>query len=279
MLSKLAALALTLGIPTPAGAAEPTKPVEVMVLGMYHMSNPGLDVNNAKADDVLTPRRQREIEILVDELARFRPTRIMVERVGQGPELTPKSWTEFKPEALASQRDETVQIGYRLANKLSIPVHGIDERDRPGEESYFPFDKVMAFLDKRGTKSEVERLNAPIQAFIKRFEAAQATQPVATLLAMWNDTGQAPRDMDFYYGTLRWAEGPETPGADLNARWYLRNLRIFTKLMQQSKPGDRVLVVYGSGHGYWLRNLARETPGFRNVDALPYLKRAASRRR
>ena len=279
MLSRLAALALTLGIPASAGAAEPAKPVEVMVLGMYHMSNPGLDVNNAKADDVLTPHRQREIEILVDELARFRPTRIMVERVGQGPELTPQSWTEFNPQALTAQRDETVQIGYRLANKLNIPVHGIDERDRPGEDSYFPFDKVMAFLNKRGEKSQIETLNAPIQAHIKKFEAAQATKPVAGLLVMWNDPSQAPRDMDFYYGSLRWAEGMETPGADLNARWYLRNLRIFTNLMQQSKPGDRVLVVYGSGHSYWLRHLATETPGFRNIDPLPYLERAASPRR
>jgi hypothetical protein len=95
---------------------------------------------------------------------------------------------------------------------------------------------------------------------------------------MWNDPARYPRDMEFYYATLRWADGSETPGADLNARWYHRNARIFTNVVRLSKPGERVLVLYGAGHGYWLRHFARETPGFVNVDVLPYLKRAAAKR-
>lgn len=272
----LAAVAATLGLALPGHAAA-AEPVQVMVLGTYHFGNPGLDVNNAEADDVTTPRRQRELQALARELARFRPTRIMVERVGFGPELTPKSWQDYAPAKLATDREEAVQIAYRLAHDLKIPVHGIDERDRADEETYFPYPKLIAFADKRGRKAEIEALNGPIQAHIKKFTTAQKTTPVAGLLAMWNDPTVYPRDMEFYYGTLRYAEGLETPGADLNARWYLRNARIFTKLMQQSKPGDRVLVVYGSGHGYWLRHFARETPGYVNVDPVPYLRRAARR--
>ena len=41
------------------------------------------------------------------------------------------------------------------------------------------------------------------------------------------------------------------------------------------RPGARVLVVYGAGHGYWLRHFARETPGYRLVDVRPYLRDAA----
>lgn len=271
-------LAMAAGLLAGPVVAQPANPIEVMVLGAYHMGNPGLDVNNAKADDVLTPRRQRELEQLADSLARFRPTRIMVERVGAGGRLTPKSWTEFNPSKLATERDETVQIAYRLAAMLAVPVHGIDERDRAGEESYFPYQKLMAFADKRDRKADLDALNGPIQAHIKRFEAAQATQPVAELLAMWNDPARYPRDMEFYYGVLGYAEGTETPGADLNARWYLRNARIFSNVMRLSSPADRVLIVYGSGHGYWLRHFARETPGYVNVDPLPYLNRAAASR-
>src|SRR5687767_2400671 len=51
----------------------------IMILGMYHMSNPGLDAVNLDADDVLQPKRQREIQELVDRLAKFRPTKIAVE--------------------------------------------------------------------------------------------------------------------------------------------------------------------------------------------------------
>lgn len=49
-------------------------------LGSYHMANPGLDGFNLEADDVLSPRRQNEIETLVEALANFRPTRVLVER-------------------------------------------------------------------------------------------------------------------------------------------------------------------------------------------------------
>jgi len=38
------------------------KPVELMVVGMYHMSNPGHDLHGAKSDDVLQPARQTELE-------------------------------------------------------------------------------------------------------------------------------------------------------------------------------------------------------------------------
>jgi hypothetical protein len=33
----------------------------ILVLGTYHMANPGLDSYNVEADDVLSPRRQQEI--------------------------------------------------------------------------------------------------------------------------------------------------------------------------------------------------------------------------
>ena len=269
---------LVVAAPAAAADQQASQRVQVMFLGAYHMGNPGLDVNNAKADDPLTPRRQREIQVLVDELAKFRPTQMMVERLGQGPDLTPKSWTEYTPAKLASERDETVQIAYRLASKLKIPVHGVDERDRPGEPSYFPYDKLQEFAAKHGRTADLDALNSPIQSYNKRFETAQANTSVAGLLTMWNDTAVYPSDTAYYYGLLHFADGPETPGADLNARWYLRNARIFGNVIRFSKPGDRVLILYGAGHGYWLRHFASETPGYRSVSVLPYLKRAAARR-
>ena len=77
-----------------------------------------------------------------------------------------------------------------------------------------------------------------------------------------------------YYGLLPIGAGDRQPGADLNAGWYLRNAKIFAKLAQVSAPGDRVLVVFGAGHGYWLRHFASTTEGFASVDPLPYLAAA-----
>lgn len=38
---------------------------KIMVLGSYHMANPGADVFNMQADDVLSTHRQKEMEELV----------------------------------------------------------------------------------------------------------------------------------------------------------------------------------------------------------------------
>src|SRR4051812_10776692 len=52
---------------------------EILVLGTYHMANPGRDVHNMQADDVLSPKRQREIARLIEVLKAFHPTKIAIE--------------------------------------------------------------------------------------------------------------------------------------------------------------------------------------------------------
>src|ERR1035438_8610935 len=41
---------------------------QVMVLGTYHMANPGRDIYNMQADDVRSPKRQQELAQLTDEI-------------------------------------------------------------------------------------------------------------------------------------------------------------------------------------------------------------------
>lgn len=71
-------------------------------------------------------------------------------------------------------------------------------------------------------------------------------------------------------GSFRFGDQEEQPGADLNAAWYRRNLKIFAKLTQIAKPGDRMLVVFGAGHSFWLRHFVQNTPGFELVEPNHY---------
>ena len=43
----------------------------IMILGSTHLANDGLDYFNTKMDDVRIPKRQREIEQLVEQLQEF----------------------------------------------------------------------------------------------------------------------------------------------------------------------------------------------------------------
>ena len=67
----------------------------------------------------------------------------------------------------------------------------------------------------------------------------------------------------------------DQPGAELNAYWYMRNAKMFAKVGLFAKPGDRILVLVGAGHRYWLTHFAENVPGFISVDPTPYLRRAA----
>ena len=53
-----------------------SKPI-LMILGSYHMHNPGKDLVNFEADDVLAPKRQAEIKQLVRQLKKFKPTKVL----------------------------------------------------------------------------------------------------------------------------------------------------------------------------------------------------------
>lgn len=263
---------MAMATPSAGAAAEPAKPVEVMVLGTYHFDNPGLDLHNVKAEDVTTPKRQAELAALARALAEFRPTRIMVERVVAAPDLVDPEFAAFTPAALKSERSERVQIGYRLAYELKLGrVYGIDEQHD------FPFGKVSEFAKAKGMQARIDALMAKSAAAARDIEEKQTTHSIAELLIDQNDPAGPASSIDIYYELLGIGDTEQQPGAHLNAMWYLRNAKIFAKLMTVAEPGDRILVVYGSGHNYWLRHFAANVPGFRNVDPVPYLRKAAGK--
>ena len=263
---------------TPAIAAEPLRPVQVMVLGSYHFGNPGRDKVNAHVDDVTTPQRQHELEALADAIAEFKPTRVMVEAQRPGPTYDVTDFATFTPSLLKTDRDERIQIGYRIAERAGLrSVQGIDEQPDKSEPDYFPIGRVEAYAKAHGQKAYLDAAFATVQASARKFEAEQATTSIPRMLIRYNDPSTPMGGQDSYYSLLRLGDGNEQPGADLNAMWYLRNAKIFAKLINVAKPGDRVLVVYGAGHGYWLRHFASTTPGYSSIDVRPYLEKAASK--
>ncbi len=268
-----AAAALCLSVGAAAAAAEP---VQVMVLGTYHFANPGMDLHNVKADSPLTPARQAELKAVADAIATFRPTRVMVERVSAEPDLAVSDYRTFGPDMLGRDPDETVQLGFRIARSAGLDtVHGVDEQPDTDEPDYFPYDKVKASAAKAGQEAVLTGLSDEIARYLRGFEARQKTHSIAQLLGEMNEPDTPATGMRAYYGLLGIGDVDDQAGADLNAMWFLRNAKIFGKLMRVAKPGDRIVLVYGAGHGFWLRHFASQTPGYALVDVRPYLAGAA----
>ena len=249
-----AALLLT----APAMAADD---VQVMIVGGFHMSG-GHDMHNVQVDDVLAPKRQAEIQAVVDGIAKFRPT--MVDAEWDEP-YTSQKYADYLAGKLAPSHNEVVQLGFRLAKRANIPVHGIDV------DGDFPYDPVEAYAKAHGETALLDTANADIQNMVDTISRTLATGTISQTLRYLNDPARIARDNDFYRNMLRVGGAAEQPGADLLAAWYKRNFHICANLVQLAKPGDRIVVFYGSGHAFLLRQCVQEMPGFTLVEANDYL--------
>jgi len=250
--------------------------VQIMVIGAFHMGNPGQDVANAEVDNMLTDERQAEIAAVADALAAFKPTVVAVERITEAPDYIDPKYQAFTPDMLSENADERYQIAYRLANEVGVTrVYGIDEQPSDGEPDYFPFDALMAHAEETGQAEALQGQIADIQQLMADFSATQKDNSVAEMLLMFNSGGELSSP-DFYYRTFTYDRGETQPGAELQAYWFMRNAKIFSKLAQVTKPGDRVVVVYGAGHKFWLDHFAENTPGYALIDPAPYLENAAA---
>jgi hypothetical protein len=275
MLKILAAVAI-LVLPGAAVAQTPApEPVQVMVLAVPHLDNPGRDVHNATIDPVTTPDKQGQLARIADDLARFRPTAIAIERVAPDPStMIDAQFADYSPDWLLSRPDERVQIGYRLAALADVDrVYAVDEKDREGQPSYFPYGAVVAWAQTHEQAGELQAMGGVARAFLADMERRQRTETLGLLLAEVNapDAPMSSANVSMYYRFLQFGGGDDLPGAELNGRWYTRNAMIFAKLMQVARPGDRIVLMFGAGHAYWLRHFASTTPGFVLVEPTDYL--------
>lgn len=115
--------------------------------------------------------------------------------------------------------DERVQIAYRLANLERLErVYAIDEVGSDSERDYFPFDKVMAWIDAHDRQAEWEALNSQVAAMTADLTARQRTETLGSLLADVNRSDHPfNANVSFYYSLLRFGDAVDQPGAELNA--------------------------------------------------------------
>jgi hypothetical protein len=239
-------------------------PIEVMVLGTYHFTGGGHDLHNAQVDDHLSPQRQAEIEAVIDALAEFAPTKVMVE-------LTPEYEDRFNADYqayLAGEHTLTVnerqQLGMRLAARLGHErLYAIDQT------SDMNFEGMMAAAEQAGQTRLLDEF-ATFNAAMPDIMAQMETGTVMARLQAANN--QFAHDSHGLYLTLTQMGTADNPiGAEEMTHWWGRNLAIFANAARQAEPGDRLLLIYGAGHKHLLEQFFEDAPGFRIVDPLETL--------
>jgi hypothetical protein len=238
---------------------------ELLLVGTWHFDYPGLDAHvtdDAKRVDVLSERRQSEMNELLDYLARFEAETIALE-CDRGSGFAQR-YQEFLAGDLETQRDERYQIGFRLARRLQHDrVHCVDANS-------FAKDHMDKLRDMGAIPPEYDFKSddAWSQRYRTWSEYKDRVVKDATLL---EGLAYSNREdvLDSGYGAYLVGdfELGEYGGADaLALHWYNRNLRIFRNIQRLADEGhERILVLFGSGHMQILKDLAESSPAFERV--------------
>lgn len=240
-------------LPLAAQDKQQTKPV-VMILGTYHMGNPGLDLNNVKADDVRSEKRQKEIAEFIAVLKKFKPTKIALE-------FTPDEakylahYQEYLDGKYTLAANEVDQIGFRLAKEMNHKqVYAIDWHND------FDFDKVLASAKANKQEAITDAIAAWGKNITNEANERMKTATVGEILREMNDEKNVDRFHQFYTTVARVGAGTDFAGANLVSDWYERNIKIYSNITRLAdNPNERILVVIGAGHAKILQQLVSES--------------------
>jgi hypothetical protein len=251
-----------------------------MVLGVFHFDNPGLDSYKPKYSfNILEEKRQGELELLLNKIAEFKPTKILLE------------WDRIEMDSIANERfqkflngtfsiddksNEVYQIGFKLAKKLGHrKIYCSDaSADWFGVELDWDNYDADIYLKSKGQYEKSTRYD--YQSFYEQSDSLKTVLSLPDYLSLINSPRNRLKDHQAYFTeTILEGAGDNYLGADAVAKWYRRNLRIFANAydLTDFDSEERLLLLYGSGHVWQLRQFFMDSPDFEYVEPNEYLKK------
>ncbi len=246
------------------------KPVEVMLLGVYHMDGGGSHVYETEIDDVLSERRQREVEEVVEGLVRWKPDVVAVEYPPERQDVLNRMFEDYLrgkgvPEEM--ERNEIVQIGFRVARRLGhrrlLAVDCFPEFEWKGLTQ----EKVADFM-----KFVPPGMGDYIKETLEEMQKMERERSAGEYLLMLNEERFSKfNDAVMLSSALTYPDEDVAYGVMVG--WFLRNLCIARNLYSFLSEGtERVLLMYGSGHVPLLKYILSTSLLFRYVSPIPYLR-------
>ncbi len=242
--------------------------IQVMVLGVAHLEAKHDIHNSVFQDSPLSPKRQAQIATVVERLARFHPTKVLIEAPFGNP-VYAERYRQYLAGQFALPANEIYQFGFRLAARAGdsaiypIDADGpvlIDENTPSGKRN-------MAFLT-----AHFNDIRDPVfAAYLAHGDKIERDGTYLDLLHYLNTDVAIRANASWYSVMAGMGRDADDAGAAYVAQWYSRNCYIFSNIVSVVRPGDRVVVMMGQGHEYLLREFVRLNPNMTSVDPLSYL--------
>ena len=253
---------------------------KVAILGVFHFANPGLDSYKQKYEfDILDSLRQSELNEVLIKLEKYSPTKILIERNRiNGDSIINDRYQKYLIGQfdITDKTDEIYQLAFRLAKRLSHKkIYCSDaSADWFGVNLDWENYNEKEYLKSRGQLKKAARYD--YNSFYQLSDSLKTTQNLNEHLTMINSPKNRLKDHQAYLTeTVLTGAGDNYIGADAVAKWYRRNLRIFANTydMTNFDKKERILLIYGSGHVWQLRQFFTDSPDFEYIEINGYLKR------
>jgi len=249
----------------------PKQKIKIMLVGTYHFANPGQDKFNTKVDDYGTPERQQQIQEVNNALAKFKPEKIFLEsniKYQNEADAHFQQYKEGKVDITGKMINERLQIGEKLAKQLNNKH--IYAADAGGE---WLGKEVERYADSANL-GYYKKFVKMFGEYITYYNHYIATHTVKENLEYLNRPEELlnHNHMMYNYVFPRIGAGDNYIGAELVGEWYKRNVKIYANILKNVSPTDKqVMVLFGSGHIYILKQLFKDNPDFEVIEANTYL--------
>ncbi|HXB34661.1 MAG TPA: DUF5694 domain-containing protein [Puia sp.] len=275
-------LLLSLSFPSRSqvSSAPLAQKIKVYIIGTFHFDGSSGDVYKTLREDMKTPENQRQLDDLVQRLAKASPDRVFVEWTAERQGYVDTTYNLYRQDEFELGNSEVYQVGYRLGKLLKLPH--IYCADAGGN---FDYDSLVAYAAEHHQADILTDLNHPKDSIARLITARigaiysyyqSPSGHTLTDIIISNNTPEVIASGADLYNLVyaRVGEGQDYPGADLTSHFYMRNMHIYANILRQIDVAhDKAILIYiGSEHVSFLKEIFSSSLLFEVEDVGPLLK-------
>ncbi|MGO4773735.1 DUF5694 domain-containing protein [Flavobacterium sp. W22_SRS_FK3] len=260
---------ITLFVVTSTFGQESKQKTKILLLGTVHFETPHTDHFELKVDDFFNVKRQNELEDLTNVLSQTKATKVMIERPIENQRSCDSLYFLYLKNQYKLTVSEREQIGFRLAKKLKLNhVNCIDK-------FYGMRDSLMAVTAQQNNQLYLLKdLGTTANALISDYDNQLKNGTITQVLKYINKPEELKRNLSIYLKFMaKIGAGKNFAGAETVSDWYLRNLAIYSNIINQVEHSDKyVILIFGQGHIPILKHLLQNNDDFEIIELNSVLK-------
>lgn len=250
------------------GSSEPDSKIQVLNFGTFHMGYTN-DANTTEFDQN-NKENQRRVHEIAASLAAFKPTIIVVETEPSYDAILQEAYAAYldNPDMFIERPTEVELLAFeigRIANARQ--VYGIDH------QMYYNY-RIAGEIENTVDSATVNDYYSNPLRLTPELIADEDTLSLLENLVLSNNDKYLDFLLTINADIMTYAATDENfEGADEAAKYYQRNLRMYTNLNRiPMNSDDRVFLLLGASHTAFFRDFIKRSPKYEMVDTYEYLK-------